>query len=200
MRRDLLPGEQVIVETRQQARMLVLPALAFILLPALAAYACAWIVRGGPQRLLPAVVTGAWTPWLLGVCLAIAAVVLSGYSLRRALKWRSIRYTLTSRRIIARFGMLRRGDWQVSLAAVRSVGVRQGLLQRMLRSGNISLDTGHPGETVLKDVPEVRKFRSFILDAMDDLPDGEIFEADVLTDFSDDALPWELREGGRDER
>lgn len=180
--------------------MLVMPALAFIVLPALAAYACAWIIKGGPRRLLPAVVTDAWTPWLLGLCLAIVAVVLCGYSLRRALKWRSIKYTLTSRRIIARFGMLRRGDWLVSLAAVRSVGVRQSLLQRMLRSGNISLDTGHPGETVLRDVPEVRKFRSFILDAMDDLPDGEIFEADVLTDFSDDALPWELREGGRDER
>lgn len=58
------------------------------------------------------------------------------------------------------------------LAAVRSVGVKQSLLQRILRSGNISLDTGHPGETILADVPEVGRFRSFILEAMAELPEG----------------------------
>jgi hypothetical protein len=82
--------------------------------------------------------------------------------------------------------------------AVRSVGVQQNLLQRTLRSGNISLDTGPSGQTVLTDVPEVGKFRGFILDAMDELPKGGIFEGEVLQDF--DELPWELREGGRDER
>jgi hypothetical protein len=50
----------------------------------------------------------------------------------------------------------------------------------------------------LTDVPEVGKFRGFILDAMDELPKGGIFEGEVLQDF--DELPWELREGGRDER
>ncbi|WP_028266486.1 PH domain-containing protein [Arthrobacter sp. MA-N2] len=211
MRKELLRGEQVIVITRQQPRMLIGPVLAFILVPAASAFACAWIVRGGPGKLLP-VITSEWNQWLVGVCLAVVAIVLLGYSLPAFIRWRGIRYILTSGRIVARFGMLRRGDWQVPLAAVRGVGIKQSLLQRILRSGNISLDTGHPGDAVLTDVPEVGTFRSFILDAMAELPESVHFESGRATgngddgDFSgpagypDAALPWHMREGGRDER
>ncbi|WAH98306.1 PH domain-containing protein [Arthrobacter sp. MMS18-M83] len=204
MRRELLRGEQVIVITRQQPRMLFGPVLAFILVPAAAAFACAWIVKGGPGKVLP-LITSEWTPWLEGACLAIVAIVLLSYSLPAFIRWRCIRYILTSGRIVARFGMLRRSDWQVPLAAVRSVGIKQSLLQRILRSGNISLDTGHPGDAVLADVPEVGKFRSFILEAMAELPASVRF-GDGAGDFDgpggypNEALPWDVREGGRDER
>ncbi|MCD4850285.1 PH domain-containing protein [Arthrobacter sp. AK01] len=197
MRKELLPGEQVITITRQQSRSLFFPVLVFVLAPALTGYACAWIVKGNAQRVAP-FITVEWTPWLMGICVVLAAWLLIGYSLKRVLRWRSIRYILTSRRILAKFGMFRRRDWQVSLMAVRNVGVHQSMLQRSLHSGNISLDTGHSGTAVLADVPEVGKFRGFILDAMDELPQGEVFEGQVLTDY--DQLPWELREGGRDER
>ncbi|MFC8040427.1 PH domain-containing protein [Paenarthrobacter sp. NPDC057355] len=197
MRKELLPGEQVITITRQQARSLFFPALAFIVVPALAAYACAWIVKGNAQRLVP-FITVDWTPWLMGACVLLAAWVLAAYSLKRVLKWRSIRYILTSRRILARFGMFRRNDWQVSLASIRNVGVHQSLIQRTLHSGNISLDTGHSGAALLTDVPEAGKFRGFILDAMDELPKGEVVEGELLDDYEE--LPWELREGGWDER
>lgn len=208
MRRELLRGEQVIAITRQQPRALFGPVLAFILVPAAAAFACAWIIKGGPGKLVPAI-TSDWTQWLVAASLAIAAIVLLGYSLPRFIRWRGVRYILTSARIVARFGMLRRGDWQVPLAAVRGVGITQSLLQRILRSGNISLDTGHPGDAVLRDVPEVGKFRSFILDAMAELPTNAGFgpgivpehgDFDGFAEYPDAALPWDMREGGRDER
>lgn len=197
MRKELLPGEQVITVTRQQARSLFFPVLAFIVVPAVAAYACAWIVKGNAQRLIP-FISSEWTPWLLGACVVLAVWFLAAYSLKRVLKWRSVRYILTSRRILARYGMFRRKDWQVSLASIRNVGVHQSLIQRSLHSGNISLDTGHSGAALLTDVPEAGKFRGFILDAMDELPQGEPFEGQVLDDYEE--LPWELREGGWDER
>ncbi|MFK0041777.1 PH domain-containing protein [Paenarthrobacter sp. NPDC090517] len=197
MRKELLPGEQVITITRQQGRSLFFPVLAFIAVPALTGFACAWIVRENPQRLAP-FITAEWTPWLVGTVVVLAGWFLAAYSLKRVLRWRSIKYVLTSRRVLAKNGMFRRSDWQVSLMAVRNVGVQQSMLQRALRSGNISLDTGHSGIAVLADVPEVGKFRGFILDAMDELPQGEVFEGEVLRDFEE--LPWELREGGRDER
>ncbi|MFP5312312.1 MAG: PH domain-containing protein, partial [Actinomycetes bacterium] len=54
MRKSLVPGEQVIVTTRPQPRKLAGAAVAFVLAPALAAYASAWIIRGGAVRLAPA--------------------------------------------------------------------------------------------------------------------------------------------------
>ncbi|MDR6507384.1 hypothetical protein J2805_003089 [Arthrobacter oryzae] len=104
---------------------------------------------------------------------------------------------------------------QISLASVRHVGVSQSLWQRILRSGNISLDTGHGEDTVIPDVPEAAKFRNFVLDAIDELPVGVMYEADRARENDGDAPPyrpwnirepwdtreqWDTREGGRDER
>lgn len=201
MRKELFPGEQVIVVTRPQPRTLIVPALVFITVPALAAYACAWIVKGGPAKLAPIIAkeTKDWTPWLIGTCIALAAWVLLGYCLPRAMSWHATRYTLTSQRLIARYGMLRRRDQQVSLPAIRNVVIQQSLLQRILRSGNISLDTGYPSSTVVPDVPEVATFRNFILDAIGELPREAARPEDIMHN-PDAAWPWETREGGRDER
>ncbi|XAS65064.1 PH domain-containing protein [Pseudarthrobacter sp. So.54] len=201
MRKELLPGEQVIVVTRPQPRTLIFPALLFILVPALAAFCCAWIIKGGAAKLAPMILkeTKESTPWLIGMCVAFAAWVLLGYCLPRAMTWHATRYTLTSRRLVARYGMLRRRDQQVFLATVRHVVIHQSLLQRVLRSGNISLETGHPASMVVPDVPEVAMFRSFVLDAISDLPQEVQWPGDMM-DNPDAAWPWETREGGRDGR
>lgn len=198
MRKELLPGEQVIAVTRPQPRKLIVPALLFILVAALAAYASAWIVKGGPAKLIP-LITPAWTPWLIGACLALAVWVVVAYCLPKVVGWQASRYILTSRRLVARYGMLRRRDQQVPLAAVRNVIIEQTLLQRTLRSGTISLDTGYPSNAVIPDVPEVMTFREFILDAIDELPEDEPLEADDTVHGSSE-WPWGRREGGRDER
>lgn len=190
MRKQLLPGEQVIVVTRQQARRLFLPAAAFILTPALAGYGCAWITKGGPGQLVPVMSGGEWTTWLMLACIFLAGLVLVGYCLPKYLDWLAVRYILTSRRIIARFGMFRRRDWQLSLAAVRNVGLRQSLVQRTLRSGNITLDTGQSGGTLMPDVPEAARFRSFIMEAIDALP---------VAGAEHNAHGWQRKEGGQDE-
>ena len=104
--------------------------------------------------------------------------MLLGYCLPRVMTWHATKYTLTSQRLVARYGMLRRRDQQVSLATVRNVVIHQSLLQRVLRSGNISLDTGYPTSTVVPDVPEVATFRNFILDAINELPQGGVLGAE----------------------
>ena len=199
MRKALVPGEQVIVTTRPQPRKLAGAAAAFILSPAIAAFASAWVVRGEAERLMPEL-TASWTPWLVaGSALAVAGVWL-GYCLPRLLKWQGTRYTLTSRRIISRSGILHRQDQQVNLASVRNLTVHESVLQRLVRSGNISLETGYQGVVTFQDVPEVARFRDFILDAIGELPDERDGQAGGAMDYSAGAVPWELREGGQDER
>lgn len=198
MRKGLVPGEQVIVTTRPQPRKLAGAAVAFVLAPALAAFASAWIIRGG-ARAVPAL--GArGTPWLVAACVAAAAAVWLGYCLPRLLRWHSTRYTLTSRRMVARYGILNRREQQVNLASVRNLGVHETLLQRLVRSGNISLETGYQGVVVFRDVPEVSRFRDFILDAIGELPDDDDAGPDAAGQYAAGALPESMREGGRDER
>jgi membrane protein YdbS with pleckstrin-like domain len=199
MRKDLVPGEQVIVTTRPQPRTLIAPAAAFIAAPAAAAFASAWISRGEAERLVP-ILSADWSPWLVAGCILGVAWIWLAYCLPRLLKWQGTRYTLTSRRIVARYGMLKRRDQQVNLAAVRNLVLTQSMVQRILRSGNISLDTGYQGTVTFADVPEAVRFRDFILDAIDEMPGDMESGAGYSADDSGGTMPWELREGGTDER
>lgn len=188
MRKGLVPGEQVIVTTRPQPRKLAGAAAAFVLAPALAAYASAWIIRGGAAGLVPALGDKA-TPWLVACCVLAAAGVWLAYCLPRLLRWLGTRYTLTSLRMVARHGILNRREQQVDLASVRNLTVRETLLQRLVRSGNISLETGYQGVVVFRDVPEVARFRDFILDAIGELPDGHDAGPDAAAHSPAEALP-----------
>jgi membrane protein YdbS with pleckstrin-like domain len=198
MRRSLVPGEQVIVTTRPQPRKLAGAAAAFVLAPALAAFASAWIIRGGAARVVPAL-GRQWTSWLVACCVLAAAAVWLGYCLPRLLRWQGTRYTLTSQRMVARYGVLNRRDQQVNLVSVRNLTVHESLLQRLVRSGNISLETGHQGVVTFPDVPEVARFRDFILDAIGELPDGTEARPGA-TYYPAGAFPEDMREGGRDDR
>jgi hypothetical protein len=62
------------------------------------------------------------------------------------------------------------------------------------------LETGYQGAVTFPDVPEVARFRDFILDAIRDLPDENDVQPGGSTDYPAGTLPWEMREGGRDER
>jgi membrane protein YdbS with pleckstrin-like domain len=199
MRKNLLPGEQVIVTTRPQPRQLAGAAAAFILTPAVAAFCSAWLIRGGAARAVPAL-SGRWTPWLVGGCVLAAGAVWLGFCLPRLLRWQGTRYTLTSRRLVARSGMWKRRDQQVNLASVRNLTVHESVLQRLFRSGNISLEAGYQSVVTFPDVPEVARFRDFILDAIEDLPDEQDVQPGGSTDYPAGVLPWEMREGGLDER
>lgn len=199
MRKGLVPGEQVITVTRPQPRKLAGPAAAFVAAPAAAAFAISWTLRGEFTRMVPAV-SPDWTPWIMWGCLLAAAWIWLAYCLPRLLRWQGTRYILTSRRIVARHGMMRRHDEQVNLASVRNVRVYQTVVQRILRSGNISLDTGYQSVVTIEDVPEVALFRDFILDAVAELPAGRNPETGEWPAGHEDVLPWELREGGHDER
>jgi uncharacterized membrane protein YdbT with pleckstrin-like domain len=204
MRKGLVPGEQVITITRPQPRKLAGPAAAFIAAPAAAAFASAWTLRGEAARLIPAF-SADWAPWIVLACVLAAAWIWLAYCLPRLLRWQGTRYVLTSRRIVARYGMMRRRDEQVNLGSVRNVTVHQSVLQRILHSGNISLETGYQSVVTLQDVPEAARFRDFVLDAVAELPAGRDPAADELPDYADDGLtddrwPWEMREGGHNER
>lgn len=205
MRKDLVPGEQVITTTRPQPRKLAGPAAAFIAAPAAAAFASAWTLRGETARVAPWV-SAAWTPWIVFACILGVAWIWLAYCLPPLLRWQGTRYTLTNRRIVARYGLMRRRDVQVNLASVRNLTVHQTVLHRILRSGNISLETGYQGVVRIQDVPEVFRFRGFVLDAMDELPAGGSAEIEGMPDdtgeseYRDQGLPWALREGGHDER
>jgi membrane protein YdbS with pleckstrin-like domain len=172
MRNRLFSGEQVILQSRPQARSLAMPALAFVLIPAAAAYLLA-VLR--PTRFGEAFPQLAdWQPFLVTAVLVLAAAGELLYPVRQWLRWAGTLYTLTDRRIILRSGWLSRRRTDIPLEGIRHLQSRQDLLQRLLRSGTVHLDLGIEGSRSMRNVPEVARFREFALAAMRGAGGGDL--------------------------
>ncbi|WP_336852909.1 PH domain-containing protein [Sinomonas albida] len=202
MRRLLVPGEQVIVDTRRHGSVLVVPAAVGVLVVGAAAFAAGWLYRGRLEGVVPWF-PGGLGPWLALVPAALGLWLLARYPLHRLVGWASLHYVLTSHRVLRRERGLRRSDRELPLAMVRDVAVRQSVVQSLARSGTITLTTGQAASLRLDDVPEVRSFRQLVLDAIDELPPGPDFPgADDGglpgplggAGFSDAPRPSELRD------
>lgn len=88
--------------------------------------------------------------WML---LAVAgALVLLGVILPY-LAWLTRTYTVTTRRVIGRSGLLSRSRVELSHARGYSVATHRGILQRMRGTGTLTLSDGMEHELVMKDVP-----------------------------------------------
>ncbi|GAB4099134.1 PH domain-containing protein [Sinomonas halotolerans] len=203
MRRLLAPGEQVIAVTRQHRRLLVLPALVFVLACGAAAFTAGWLSRGHLEEAFPWMPAAA-RPWLMLASAVLAAWAVAAYSVRRFLAWNGLTYVLTNRRVLRRRRGLRSQEQEMPLAFVTGVEVRQGVLEGWLGSGTLALASGRSGQLTLADVPEVRRFRQFVLDAVDELPRALVGTDDARPGEGPaaDGRPWE-RDGqqweGRDD-
>lgn len=96
----------------------------------------------------------------LAVAGAVVAVLL--FVIIPYLRWLSHTTTVTTRRIIARKGLVTRHRREVSLGKVRETRVRRGVLQRMWGAGDLVLFTGVEERLVLRNVPGVTEIADVI--------------------------------------
>jgi len=99
---------------------------------------------------------GFWDPWgvlpdwtvpLLGVKLQTVLAVLLGFFglvsvLYAEIRRKTIRYTVTDARVIRQEGILRKKTNQMPFSKIERVELDQSLLQRILKFGDIHMDTG----------------------------------------------------------
>ena len=71
------------------------------------------------------------------------------------LAWLSRTYTITTRRVIARHGLLSRSRSELSHARGYTIATRRSVLQRMRGTGTVTLSDGVEGQLVLRDIPHV---------------------------------------------
>ncbi|MGA1835589.1 PH domain-containing protein [Herbiconiux sp. 11R-BC] len=133
-------AETVLLRTRPHARRLVLPVL--VLFATVTAYG--WYGWRLPEE---------WQNWTAfgAACGLVFFVVLLPF-----LAWLGHRYTVTSRRVIARRGLLVRHRQDVYLARVSDVRLRRGPLQAAFGTGDVRVIAGPELTLVLHDVPSAR--------------------------------------------
>ncbi|MFI8631127.1 PH domain-containing protein [Microbacterium sp. NPDC077663] len=143
--------ELVIARFRRHGRRLVWSAIVLIAV-------------AGATGYLSGNLVSPWEDWMLWVAAAalILLLVVMPY-----LRWLSHTYTVTTRRVIERAGLLQRRRVDIPHARGYTISERRGPIQRIWGSGTLTLANGVDEPVRLIDVPSVRLVHETLSDQVE---------------------------------
>jgi membrane protein YdbS with pleckstrin-like domain len=124
-RKLLNPGEEVVLDLRPHWRFFLRPGFALLL-------AVAGFVAGAVVDL----------PEWGQVALAAVTLVALCWLIGRYVRWTTTSFVLTTDRLIHRSGVLGRRGTEIRLENVQTVFLHQSLVERLLRSGDLVIESG----------------------------------------------------------
>jgi uncharacterized membrane protein YdbT with pleckstrin-like domain len=141
--KQLLPGENLIVLTRQHSLVLFKPVLLNVIVLAALIGLC---VASGQL-------------WLLAFY-----VIPLAYLFWKFLAWRSREYILTDRRVVLQEGVFSVSSFDASLDKINNVYHDQSFVGRMLNYGNVGLETAsEAGTTIFEFLSQPVSFKNSIV-------------------------------------
>lgn len=163
--------ERVVAKFRSHGRRLFFPTILLIAIAGATGYFSGWFAEEWQN----------WSVLAAGALLAVLFFVIP------AVKWLSVRYVLTTRRVILRRGLLVNTRSEVMLSRAGDLTVRKSVLQAMFRTGDVRIGTA-PGEyAVLRDVPRP----DLVSEAIGDLIEAQHVPAHAVRfRRTDEDNPW----------
>ena len=151
-------GESIVVDTRTHPKALLLPILALVVLLAIGVF----VQQVVDKTIVTEVV---WVIVLIGVIWFVARPVLI---------WLTATYTITTRRLITRHGVITRRGHDIPLTRVSDVAYEKDLVDRLLGCGTLVIsDASTHGQVALPDIPRVEDVQRKLNDLLHDLHDAE---------------------------
>jgi uncharacterized membrane protein YdbT with pleckstrin-like domain len=137
-------GEEVVLDLHPHWSQLVVPALVLVVVCGLGGYGLAAAPSGSAHKIVQWVIIG------------VAIVLIVWFTVLPYLRWVTTRYVLTTDRLVLRTGIVARHGRDVPLNRVNDVSFSENLLERMLRSGTLVIESaGERGQITLANVPKV---------------------------------------------
>lgn len=150
----LAADERVVLHRHPHWKRLIGPVLVLLLATALAAFGAAVVYNAG------------WSPTatnvVLGVIAVVWVVIIGWLTVWPFLNWRSTHFVITDRRVMFRHGFLTRQGIDIPLARINSVEFRHGLLDRMLRTGTLIIESASQDPLEFHDIPLVERVHSLL--------------------------------------
>ena len=161
----LADGEQVVLHRHPHFKRLIGPVLVLLVTTALASFAAAVVSQTG------------WDPRARQVVSAVIAVIwlilVSWLTLRPFFDWLPTHFVITDRRVMYRHGVLTRAGIDIPLARINSVEFRHGLVDRMLRTGTLVIESASQDPLEFHDIPGVEQVHSLLYHEVFDTLDSE---------------------------
>jgi uncharacterized membrane protein YdbT with pleckstrin-like domain len=147
----LTDGESVVIDTRTHPKALLGPGIVLVLTLVVAILLDRLIDNGLVSLLV----------WVA------ALVVVLWWCLRPFLDWLTSTYTITSKRLITRQGLVSRKGHDIPLMRISDVAFDQGIVDRMLGCGTLVVsDASTHGSVRLHDIPRVESVQHTLSDLL----------------------------------
>jgi uncharacterized membrane protein YdbT with pleckstrin-like domain len=109
---------------------------------------------------------GDWLLWLIGV-LTIPLVIGLGILIYAYIRMKSTELAITNKRIIAKFGFIKRSTTEIQLNKVESIQVEQGVIGRMLDYGTLTVTGTGASFAPIPNIADPLLFRKKFVEAAD---------------------------------
>ena len=150
------PAEELrIARVRSHARRLFWSGLVLVAV----AGAVGYFTDNVPEPL------AAWMP--NGLLWTVAGAVVLLLVVVPYLRWLFRTYTVTTRRVIAQWGLFGRHRTEISHARGYTIGERRGPIQRMWGAGTLTLSNGVDAPLRMVDIPSVRLMHEALADQVE---------------------------------
>lgn len=151
-------GESIVVDTRTHPKALLLPIFALVVFLAIGTFVHTQTDNGIVHTVV----------WVL------VGIGILWFFVRRLLIWLTATYTITTRRLITRHGVITRRGHDIPLSRVSDVAYEKDLVDRMLGCGTLVIsDASTHGQVALPDIPHVEDVQRKLNELLHDLHDAE---------------------------
>ncbi len=150
----LAGNEQVILHRHPHWKRLFWPVVVLILASAAASFGCA-VVNGTTGTRPPRRVVF----WVIG---AIWLVLIGSLTVWPFLNWLTTHFVITDRRVMFRHGVFSRSGIDIPLARINSVEFRHRLIDRILRTGTLIVESASQDPLEFYDIPRVEQVHALL--------------------------------------
>ncbi|WP_328613747.1 PH domain-containing protein [Amycolatopsis sp. NBC_00355] len=161
---DLLSEqEHVVVHSHPHFKMLIFPTLALLL-------------TLGAGTWLAILARDAGSPWNTVGLIAIgvvALVLVVWLFLTPFVRWRTTHFIVTTDRLIAREGVLKRTGIDIPMSRINSVQFEHGLLDRVFGCGTLIIESASHEPLRFEDIPHVERVHTVIYREVNDNPNDD---------------------------
>ena len=180
---DLAPDEELILHRHPHWKMLLVPVLVLLVVVAFAGFLAA-LIRNQ---------SWANVGWIVLAVLGIT--VIARWTMTPLLRWYTTHFVLTDRRVLVRQGVFTRTGLDIPMTRINSVRFRHGLLDRILGTGTLIIESASQEPLEFDDIPHVEQVHSLLY--------NEVYDADRGDSERGSAdrgrgPGWDDEDGGRD--
>lgn len=150
----LAADERVVLHRHPHWKRLIGPVLVLLMATAVAGFGLGVVNHTTWDQLAKNVV--------MIVIAVIWSILVCWLTFWPGLNWRATHFVITDRRVMFRHGVVTRSGIDIPLARINSVEFRHGLLDRMVRTGTLIIESAAQDPLEFDDIPRVEQVHSLL--------------------------------------